>query len=183
MSQTERSNAAIVAMLADNSSGGISPTDLRDALASLMGYGSLVLDASSDPATMSGVGMAYSLVDVYDTIGAQSSDVNTLGTIATLSPTWRFTFGSTGIYNVSFFASFSSSANNVLVTFRQHVSGSPGIVEADRFLATGSDTGVVAFGIPLPYSAGEYVDVRVKLDTGSANLTFLCAGFGAFRVG
>ena len=87
------------------------------------------------------------------------------------------------IYFLSFFASFSSSAANKLVKFRPHLNGSPGLIEVDRFVSTSGDTGVVAFNGVIPQAATTKIDVRVAIDTGTTNLTFLAAGFSAFRVG
>jgi hypothetical protein len=53
----------------------------------------------------------------------------------------------------------------------------------DRWIGTGTDTGVVAFDGLITYTEGQYIDMRVKIDNGTANLTFLAAGFSAFRVG
>lgn len=184
MAQTERSNTDIIALLADNAAGAISPQDLRDAIASFMGYASMVLSVGGAPQVMNAVGTTPVLVDVFDVALTQSADVNVGGTAVTLSPDYRLTVNSTGVYSVHFFASFSSSANNKLVTFTPHVNGvASSLLEVDRFIATGSDTGVVAMQSIVPYTAGQYGDIRVNVDSGTANLTFLAAGMSIHRVG
>jgi hypothetical protein len=183
MSQTEKDQVTIRTLLADNTVGAISPLDLRDALASLMGYAGIVLSVAGQPATVSSVAQTYALVDIFDTITAQSSDVNTNGSIATLSTQQRITFNTTGIYFVSFFASFYTDTNNELITFRPHISGTAGLVEVDRWIGTGSDTGSVALNAIIPYTAGQYLDMRVKSDVGTVNVTFRAAGLCAHRVG
>jgi hypothetical protein len=182
MAQTERDMASVFALLPDNVTSQISPQDVRDAFASTMGYGCLLLAAGGN-GTINGVGTGYTLVDIFDTIGAQSSDVNTSGVTATLAPDFRLTFGSTGFYRVSFFASFSSSANNILVTFREHKNGAPGPVEVDRSVRNVGDTGVVAFEDIEAESGGDYIDMRVKIDSGTTNLTFLASALSVHRVG
>lgn len=183
MSQTEREQTEVRTLLADNETGLISPQDLRDALASHMGYAGLILTVAGAPAVMSSVSTTYALLDIFNLISAESVTVNTNGTNAVLSPTYSLTVGSTGIYRICFWASFSTVANNRLVTFRPHVNGSPGIVEVDRFLSTGSDTGVVSFEGIIPYTANDVIDMRVKLDTGTSDMSFLAAGFNIHRVG
>lgn len=182
MAQTERDQVAVRALLADQVTQEISPQDLRDALASAMGYAGMVLSATGAPATMLGVGTGYSLVDVFDTVTAQSSDVNSGGSDADLGPNYRLTLNTTGIYRIEFWGSFSSSLGNKLVTFRPHVNGSPGIVEVDRDVAA-NDTGSVSFAGIIPYTAGDFIDMRVKIDSGTADLTLLAAGLNACRVG
>lgn len=183
MSQTERSASAFLALLANNSEGNISPTDVRDAFASMMGYACIHLTVAGAPAVINSVGDTYELVDVFNEIRAQSIDVNLLGTAAELSPSYAITPASDGLYYISFYASFSSSANNRLVTFRPHVDGVPGAIEVDRWISSAGDTGVVAFSSCLSLAAGEACDVRVKIDAGSTNLTFLASGCSFFRVG
>lgn len=183
MSQTERSWADVQALITDNTVAAISPQDVRDAFASTQGFASMLLSVPGAPQTVFGVGTGYSLLDIFDVISGQSSAVNSNGSTAVLSPDYRITWGSTGFYFVSFFASFSSSDNNHLITFRPHVNGAPGLVEVDRFVGTGSDVGVVAFNGVIPYTAGDYVDMRVKIDSGTSDLEFLAAGFCGFRVG
>lgn len=183
MTQTERSSVAIRALLADNASGAISPQDLRDAFASMMGYGGMILTIAGKPATMTAVGPTPMLVDVFDLVTVQSSDVNLNGVVASLSPTYDFVIGATGIYRVEFFASFSTSANNHLVTFTPFVNGSMANLETDRWIGTQTDTGVSAMFEPTEYTAGDKIDMRVHEDAGSINLTFLAAGFNIYRVG
>jgi hypothetical protein len=183
MSQTERDQIAIRTLLADNAIGAISPQDLRDALASLMGYGGLVLSEAGAPSTLNSVGTAFKLIDVFNTISSQSSDVNAGGVVVTLSPTFGITLTAAGIYKLDFFASFSSSANNVLTSFASHVGGSAGLIQVDRFIGSGPDTAVTAMSQIAAFDAGDVLDCRVKIDAGTTNLTFLAVGFTAHRVG
>ena len=117
MAQTERLMATINDLLSDNTAQEISPQDLRDALASLQGYGSILL-APNGSVDINGVGTDFVLINVYDTISAQSIDVNEAGVVAALSPGFKLTVGSPGTYRISFYASFSSSAVSGLVRAR-----------------------------------------------------------------
>jgi len=182
MAQTERDQTAVRTLLADNTTADISPEDLRDAMASAMGYGCMVLSAAGAPAVMSAVGTTFELFDVFDTIHAQSSDVNTDGTSLTLSSTYDFTIGATGIYRTGFWASFSSDGTPTIITFRPHINASPGAIEVVRS-ASSSDVGVVSFEEISSLTAGDLLDMRVKIDTGTADLSFNAAGCLIHRVG
>lgn len=183
MAQTERDNVANRTNLADNTAGDISETDMRDALASTMGYGGMVLTSSGAPALMPGVTTSYSLVDVFNSITAQSIDVNTNGTSLVLSPDWRITFGSNGLYKIDFYASFNIGTDTILVTFAPFLNGSVDILDVQEFFATGPDTHSVAFSMIVARSAADFTDVRVKVDVGTVNFAFLGANLSVHRVG
>ena len=183
MAQTERDNVTNRTNLADNTSGDISETDMRDALASAMGYGGMVLTTSGAPALMPGLTSAYTLVNVFNSITAQSIDVNLAGTSLVLSPDWRITFGSNGLYKIDFYASFNIGTDTILVTFAPFLNGSVDILDVQRFFATGAETHSVAFSMIVARTAADFMDVRVKVDTGTVNSTFLGASFSAHRVG
>jgi hypothetical protein len=183
MAQTERDMPAVFSQLPDNLTGQISPQDVRDAVASAMGYAGLLLTIAGAPDNIVSVSTTPILVDIFDQITAQSIDVNLSGSAAALSPTYDITFGADGVYQLQFFASFSLNLNNRLVKFTPHIDGSPGTVEVDRFVATGADTGVVAMNAIIPMTAGQKLDMRVNIDSGSATLTFLAAALNMFRVG
>jgi len=183
MAQTERDNVVNRANLADNIAGDISETDVRDALASMMGYGAMVLTVAGAPAVMNAVGTSFALVNVFDQIQARSLDVNILGTDVVLTPDWKITFNSKGFYQVNFYCSFSSSQNNRLYSFSAHLNGAAIQPEIDQLLGNGADTQVVAGMGIAEFNAADFIDIRVKVDSGTANLTFLAAGFSAHRVG
>ena len=182
MAQTERTYASIETLLADNVIGAINPQDLRDAIASLTGYGGLLLSTSGAGATMNTVGTTPVLIDVFDTITAQSASVNTAGIAAQLSATYSLTIGATGIYMVSFWASLSSSAIPRTLTFQLFRGGVVDIINLERYVSA-SDTGAVAFSQACSLTAADVLDMRVFGNTGTTNLTFRGAGFSVNRAG
>ncbi len=183
MAQTERDGTSIRALLADNAIGAISPQDLRDALASMQGYGSMILSTTSVPVVMNSVGVGYTLVNVFDLMTAQSIDVNADGVEVKLSPDYRLVLGSAGIYRLVFWASISLVANNRLVTFRPHINGVAGEMEMHRFIAVSNDAGVASLEEIIPFAADDFIDVRVKLDSGTSDMAFHGAGLTIHRVG
>jgi hypothetical protein len=143
----------------------------------------MVLTAAGAPVVLSSVGTTLLLINVFDQIQSKSIDVNTAGTDVVLSPDWKITFNSNGFYQINFYCSFTSDQNNRLYTFSAVKNNSQIQPEVDQFLGSGSDTQVVAgMGID-SFVAGDFIDVRVKVNTGTANLTFLAAAFSAHRVG
>lgn len=181
MAQTERSEAEVATLLADNTTNAISPQDIRDAIASQAGYGDLILSAGGSGDFSATTNL--DLITIFDTIKVQSSDVNTNGVTGTLASTYRLTVGATGIYRVGFFASFTSSQNNRLVTFRYFKNGVAENLSVSRWVSTGTDTGSAGFEDMISLAANDYVDVRVSLDTGTATLTFVGIGLNIHRVG
>ena len=182
MAQTERPFSTIETLLADNATGAISPQDLRDAIASKMGYGGLLLSTSGAGATLNGVDTNPTLIDVFDTITAQSSDVNTAGVVGTLASTYSLTVGATGIYMVSFWASLSSSAIPRTLTFQLFIGGVVDVINLERYVSA-ADTGAVAFTQGCALTIGDVLDMRVFGNTGTTNLTFRGAGFSIHRIG
>jgi len=183
MAQTERDNITNRLNLADNIAGDISEEDVRDSLASTMGYGGMVLQTVGSPALMPGLTSAYTLIDIFDSITAQSVDVNTAGTSLVLSPDWRITFNSNGIYKIDFYASLNIGTNGILVTIAPFLNGSVDIVDVQEFFPVGPDTHSVAFSMIVSRTAGDFTDVRVKVDVGTVNSTFLAGSLSAHRVG
>lgn len=183
MTQTERTLAAVQALLADNASQDISPQDLRDAIASAAGgYASLLLTITGAPATLVGVAQTPVLIAEYDLRASQSIDANIDGHSADLV-TGAITVGETGIYFHSFFASFSLSINNRTIHFQPHTNNAVGLLEVDRFIGSAGDVGVIAMHAVVPYAKGDVVDMRVLIDSGTGDVTFEAIGFCMFRVG
>jgi hypothetical protein len=144
-------------------------------------YGGITLAAGSSPA-MNGVDTNYGLVNVFDTAIDTITGFPDTGVDATLSPDYSLTVGATGDYRISFWASFSSSAGGALVTFRPHINNIAGPIEVDRDVSA-LDTGSAGFTDIINYTVGDVIDIRVKVDTGTSNLTFLGAGLNIHRLG
>lgn len=183
MAQTERLTTDIQTLLADNSDGAISPQDMRDTVASALGgYCGMVLTIAGAGAVLSSVAQTPVKITEYNAKPAQSVDVNTAGTTGDIAA-GTLTIGADGYYFISFFSSFSLSQNNKTVHFQPFIDDVVGLVEVDRFVGTGTDVGVVAMNAVVSYTAGQVVDVRVFIDSGTANVTFEALGFSIFRVG
>jgi hypothetical protein len=182
MTQTELKYADLVAGLPDNQAEEISPSDVRNAFATALGgYGSLILSVS--PATLFAVGATPVIVDIYDTIVAQSVDVNTAGTTVSLA-TEKITVGEDGIYFLNYYASLRVGANNRTVQMQPFLNTVATPIKILQRFGTGSDDQTMAFFGTFVLSKDDELDMRAAVVAGGAtDLIFNSAGFSVFRVG
>lgn len=183
MANTERTTAQINSLLADNTSGDVSPQDLRDAIASIFGgYGGLLLSLSGSPVIKSDVAQTPLIITEYDHVEAQSSDVNSSGVVVSAAA-GTITIGQSGIYMIHFSVSFSLSSPNTLASFRLYTNSVVGDVGVDRFIGGASQSASANFVAMLTLTAGDILDIRAFIDSGTASITFTNVGFLLHRVG
>lgn len=183
MADTERTTAALQALLADNTSGAIGPQDLRDLLASCLGgYAGLLLSIAGSPAAPLTLTTMDQVLTQYNAVSAQSSDLFTGGCSADAG-TGKITIGQTGLYHVGFFASCRVSTNNKIVHFTPYIDNVIGLVEVDRKFGTSGDVGVVSMHAVVPYTGGAVVDVRARDEAATTDITFESMAFHVHRVG
>lgn len=181
MTQTELTTPEVNAALQDNTDGDISPEDVRDAVASALGgYASMSL--AGVPAVLAAVAQTPVVITQYDTVQAQSIDVNLKGATAD-DVTGLLTAGVDGIYAISFYASYSLNQNNRLTAFQAFLNGVGGDPEFERFVSNGADVGEVAATGMVVLSEGDTIEIRVSQDSGSADFTFGSLGLNMHRVG
>jgi hypothetical protein len=183
MADTEKTTSELQTLLANNASGAISPQDLRDFMASTMGgYASMILTIAGSPATPQGLTTSDQIITAYNAVSAQSSDLFTNGCSASAA-TGKITIGQTGYYLVSFFTSSRVDDNNKVVHFTPYIDDAIGLVEVDRKFGTANDVGSIAMNAIVPYTAGAVVDIRVRVESGTTNITYEALGFHLHRVG
>lgn len=182
MTQTELSTAAMNAALPDNQAGEISPSDVRNAMATALGgYASFVQTVS--PTTMLSVTSTPTIIDVWDGIAAQSSDVNAAGATASLT-TEKITVGEDGIYFFNFFASFRTGSNNRTVQFQPGVNGTPASLKILQRIGTASDVQTCPYTGTFVLTKDDEIDMRVAVVAGgTTDVLFDGASFSIFRVG
>ncbi len=184
MAQTERTYAEILAILADNVTGDISPQDHRDVVASMLGgYAGLIQSVAGGSDPIVGVGATPELIDVYDVITGQSIDENVDGAVATLAAS-VVKPGVDGFYAVDFFASFDLSANNKTVVIRAFKNDAATDLDFEVFIAGGGALGGMCISHKsFPLVAGDAIDFRVSLTPGTADVTFTACGLSIKRTG
>ncbi len=181
MTQTELTTPEVNAALQDNTDGDISPADVRNAIASALGgYAAVVLGGG--PAVLSPVAQTPVVITQYDTVRAQSIDVNLKGALANAA-TGQLTAGVDGLYHVSFYASYSLNGNNRLASFQGFLNGIAGDPQFERFTSNGADVGEIAASGIVALSEGDTIEIRVAQDSGSVDFTFTALGLNMHRVG
>lgn len=174
MADTIRSRTELLALLADNTTGDISPQDLRDMLVSLMGvYGGIEAIDESTPQT----GIGTSPVKVTGWTENETS----------VGVTPDFSAGSLtilydGVYIVSCQVSFSGTLNT---TFSFHLAVDA--VEQDegfhRKLGTGGDVGSSSVTAIIPMVAGNVITLQVEADGAGKQITPVDMQLITFRIG
>lgn len=155
MADTRRTKAAILTLFADNTTGLVSPQDLRDfVVTALGGYASLkTVDGST---AQTGIGVTPVKLTTWDTNG----DSNGLTPDHTSDD---ITIDVSGVYHVDCNVSFSGTAN---ATFQLHLRVDN--VEKDeglhRKLSTGGDVGSAGFSGIVTVAANEVLTVWVESD-------------------
>ncbi len=184
MAQTERTYAEILALLADNVTGDISPQDHRDVVASMLGgYAGLIQSVAGGTDPIVGVGSTPELIKVYDAITGESIDENIAGAVATLA-SGVVKPGVDGFYAIDFFASFDLSANNKTVTIRAFKNGAATDLDFAVFVSNGSDIGGMCISHKsFPLVAGDAIDFRVSVTPGTSDVTFTSCGLSLKRTG
>lgn len=168
MPDTQRDLTSLQALLADNTSGAISPQDLRDFLVSALGgYGSIsVVNGVTAQTT---IGTSDVKVNQFTTNGASDGS-----NVVPDHTNDQLTVGVAGDYLIEATISAEGTAG-VRFDFRVYVNGAAVAIQASaKFDAAGAMLNVKLSGI-VAISAAQTVDVRVQVDSGS-NRTLLVKG-------
>ena len=164
MADTSRTKAALLTLLADNTTGDISEQDVRDVLVSIMGgYGDIYLTGGSTAQTS--IGTSYVKISGFAANGL--SDETTPD-----HTNDRVTVTGAGVYLVNTSISFSGTGNAV-ITFSVHVGQAEPTqkISIVRKIGAGGDVGNAnAVGI-LSLSASDQVELFVKSDGASDSIT------------
>jgi hypothetical protein len=173
MADTVRSRAALLTLLADNSTGNISAQDLRDTLVSLHGvYGALYTLAGSGTMTLSSTAATF---DQWAANGLSS------GTTPDYTTADGITVGSDGVYLAQFNVSLSASTDENIY-FRLAVDGTAGNYGC-QLLDAAAAGDVLSAGCAglLTLSAAQVVTVRVSA-TSTPTITVYDANLVLHRI-
>lgn len=181
MTQTELTIPDMNLALQDNQAKAISPSDIRNAMATALGgYAGLIQVIA--PTTMLSVTSTPTIIDVWDGITAQSSTVNAAGAKADIV-TEKITVGEDGVYFINFFASIRTGANNRTVQFQPFVNAVLNSLKVLQRLSTSSDVQTCPFSGIFPLLKDDEIDMRVAVIGGTTDVLFDGASFSIFRVG
>jgi hypothetical protein len=176
MADTPRSVSTLQTLLADNTSGQISPQDLRDFLVSSLGiYGSLyVLDGATQ---QDNIGTSGSKLTAFTNEG------NSHGTTPSHSND-QITIDIDGKYDVQFQCSFSCAQASSDIAFRLRKNGSELNYGATRSIGTIGDNGSCSFiASAIDLVATDVLTIYVESDTATDDITVIDAQFSVRMVG
>lgn len=163
MAETVRSISDILLLLADNTSGAISPQDLRDAIVSVCGNHGELIGAG----TVTGAS-SFKKFDQW-TSGSGGGCV-----AADHATNRRLTVSVAGVYDASYWVAgyVATSLSNIRVAARLAVNGTTvANTEGSEPTATNQPTALAFRGL-LTLAPGDYVEAWIQSGTGS----FVCAG-------
>jgi hypothetical protein len=167
MADTISTRAALVALLADNTTGAISPQDLRDMLISIDAANGCLSVSASAATALTGA--------AYPTNALLLAGTTALGLANNVSmPSNMRLRNDSGVsqrFSVRADVSMTSSVNNVVITFAIYKNG---VLESgseqSRKIGTGTDVGSLGLSWVVDLADTEYVEIYVQSDT-TTNLT------------
>lgn len=164
MADTIRSRAALLALLADNTTGDISPQDMRDVLVSIHGvYGEIRVEAGA--AAQGSISTTPAKITGWNTTGLAAGttpDHATDNDISVLSD---------GIYRVTFSLSISAPTASTKFSFEVYKNGSATGIVAELTTNATPDEFIVAGGGLISCSANDNIELYVYADAGSKSIT------------
>ena len=164
MADTARTKSALAALLADNTTGQISPQDIRDFLETMQpAYGSCYVTASA--ATTIAVAGTY-----YKAAGTTTQiDVNRF-----THANNRLTYTGTPTVRARAIAMLSvlTAGTNDVLGFKIAKNGTPiAASEIRRFVGTGTDVGAVALAVDVDLATNDYLEIWVTNEDATATVT------------
>ena len=170
MVDTKRTLTAIYALLADNTTGLISPQDIRDTVATLApGHGELSITASA-ATTISTADTFTAVAGTYALSGnAMNWDMNTNGQL-------RYTGTPDRVVHIANSLSFTTAGNNKVMEIAVAKNGTPiASSTVSRKTGTSGDVGSTAVHAFTSVSTNDYLTVMISntTDTVDSTVTYL----------
>lgn len=162
MAETQRTLAALIALFADNTTGDISPQDLRDFLVSSQGgYGSIYVNGGSTAQT--GITGTPAKMTGFATNGISSGTTPDHGNDLV-------TVDVSGDYLINASVSFVGSSSDVFqVEIYNNTTGTG--YAFNRFISAGGDTGAAACSALITCAANDEVSLYISSSTGGTSFT------------
>lgn len=167
MADTMRSLSELATLLADNTTGAISPQDLRDAVLKTVqpGHGEIYITASAQTSVVSS-GVWYPSAGTFDlSEPAMNWDMNTNGQL-------RYTGAAGRVAHIAMSFSMTAAANNKNISVAVAKNGTvltPSIV--NRQIGTGADEGTGAVHAFTTMSTNDYLTAVIRNNTDTTNAT------------
>lgn len=166
MVETMRSIAALLALTADNTSGDVSPEDLRDVITSLkVRYGSMHISSAVET-VISAINTPTKVLGTT-TLGL-STDFD-MPVNGRLRYTGAADFAGVVVYGASITGA-SSNQDTTMWVYKD--AAVVPMSEAHRKIGTGSDIGRAVVISLVDFSTNDYVEAFIENDSSSANITY-----------
>ncbi len=178
MTQTQRSVAEIYALLADNVTEDIGPTDHRDSLATWrMAHGQIYVPAAaSAPIIIINNTDYYEAIDPAWTLGADLHLFDESGGNGRLT----YTGVADVVLHIACTISMSSGSNNQVTFWRIGKNAVTDVAsEVHRKILTGTDVGSTALHLIQSMVTGDYLSLWVRNTSGANNVTLEVANLEA----
>ena len=181
MAQTQRTTTEVFSLLADNTSGLISPTDVRDGFETWrMGHGQLYVEnGNGSPVTVAVAGTFYEMIQSTWT---PSTGLHLFDESA---GNGRLTYIGVAdvVVHVAASISFTAGQNNITTRFRLGKNSTPDpAAEAQRKIGTGSDVGSTAIHLVTTLSTGDHVSLWATTIGTPSTITLACANLQAITM-
>lgn len=178
MAETQRTTAAVYSLLADNTSGDISPQDQRDGFATWrMGHGQMYVAAADAAAiTVSDTSSYFEATNPAWTLSGGLHLFDESG------GNGRLTYTGTAevTCHIALSLSMTSASSNQVLHFRIGKSGTTDAAsEIQRKVGTGTDVGALAMHLITNMTNGQYLSLWVRNATGANNITVETANLQA----
>ena len=181
MADTQRDVATILSLLADNTSGAISPQDLRDAFVTWrMAHGQIYV-AAADAAAVT-ISDTTSYFEATTPVWTASSGLHWFDESA---GNGRLTYTGAGdvVVHIACSVSFTTASSNQVIHARIGKNGTTDEAsEMQRKVGTGSDVGAAALHLVTTMSTGDYLSLFFKNATSASNLTVEVANIQAMSM-
>ena len=166
MADTQRTLAELLALFANNTTGNISPQDMRDLIVSLRPSGGGLYKSGAAVATV------IDTVNVAKLVNIEATGIN-YGINFTPTTAGRLTYIGTIPKFVFVHSTIAFTAgNNKLISFRIAVNG-VSIPESrmPRFVSNGADVGALALEWSIEIQPNDYIEVFVVNETDDSDVT------------
>jgi hypothetical protein len=176
MADTQRSLAAVLALLADNTSKDLSPQDIRDTVVSLQNDHGQVYEIGNASATVITNTTSFFVANLSGTTLSTSPhnfDSPSSGRL-------RYTGAADRFLHIACSISFTSASNNQVIYIDLGKNGTVGgESEMRRRINTGTDVGSTALHWITQVSNNDYIELFVRNSTSATNVTIECINLQA----
>ncbi len=166
MAETQRSIATLQTLLANNTVGAISPTDLRDLMETLVaGHGEMYVTTPA-ATTITDTGVFVDTAGTFALTGSVKNwDMDTNGQL-------RYIGAADRRVHIAASVSMVSASNNQVIHMRVAKNGTSLVSsQSQRKISTGSDIGSISMHVMTGMSTNDYLTIQVRNTSSTTTVT------------